>query len=138
MTVNTRNSLIPHILFVDDEESARLLFSIKFRKEIENNDLFISFAKDGQDAWEQIEKIGEELLLINCDINMPNMDGYELLKKVKKAHPHIIFNIVSAYTTDEYVDKALALGATKFFTKPLDFGKLKENLYSVIEKNSAA
>ncbi len=129
---------VPHILFVDDEESARVLFSLKFKQEIADGKILISYAEDGVDALDIIKRMGGELVLINSDINMPNMDGYELLKNVKKDYPAIIVNMVSAYGTDEFVDKALALGANKYFTKPIDFNKLKENIDQIIDCNKAA
>ena len=122
----------PHIMFVDDEEAARFLFSINFKDEIKNQEMVVSYACDGNDALDKIDEIKNELLVINSDINMPKKDGFELLEEVKRRYPDIIVFMISAYTSDDYIAKAKHLGADKYLTKPIDFKQLKEDLSNII------
>ncbi len=62
------------------------------------------------------------------DINMPGMDGLELLRRVKQRRPQLTVMMVTAYGDDERRRRARELGAAEFLTKPVDFDLLKEQL----------
>jgi len=62
------------------------------------------------------------------DINMPNMDGLELLAELKQRHPDLPVMMVTAYGDDERRRRARELGASEFISKPVDFDQLKEQL----------
>jgi len=70
----------------------------------------------------------EDFDLLISDINMPQMDGFELLKAIKKDFAQIKVLIISAYDSDGYRTKSLELGALHFFEKPLNFTRLKETI----------
>ena len=59
------------------------------------------------------------------DINMPGMDGLELLSAVKQRFPDLPVMMVTAYGDDERRRRAAEYGAAEFFTKPVDFDLLK-------------
>lgn len=62
----------------------------------------------------------EERPLIISDIRMPEMDGLELLRKVKAVRPNMMFIIMTAYPEIEMAVEAIGLGATDFIIKPVD------------------
>jgi YesN/AraC family two-component response regulator len=66
--------------------------------------------------------------VILSDINMPEMDGFELLKRVRVAHPEIPIYMVSAYESPEFRTRADQLGALRFLSKPVDFHLLGDLL----------
>jgi CheY-like chemotaxis protein len=72
--------------------------------------------------------IRPELIVILSDINMPGMDGLELLGEIKQRRPHLPVMMVTAYGDDERRRRARELGAFEFITKPVDFDRLKEQL----------
>jgi len=121
------------ILVVDDEKDVEILFRQKFRKELKSNSLELVFAFSGQEALEFLEKnIPPKIMYIFSDINMPGMTGLELLDIVKQRFPQIKVSMISAYGDKDNHDKAMASGAKEFFTKPIDFESLKEEVKSFL------
>ena len=118
------------ILVVDDETDVRDLFQQRFRREIRSGALNFSFAFSGEEALAYLRARPSEVLLILSDINMPGMSGLELLGHVQKeGHmPPTTMMMITAYGDDNSRQEALALGATDFLTKPLDFAVLRQKL----------
>ena len=122
------------ILVVDDEKDVEILFRQKFRKELKSNSLELVFAFSGQEALEFLEKnIPPKIMYIFSDINMPGMTGLELLDIVKQRFPQIKVSMISAYGDKDNHDKAIASGAKEFFTKPINFDSLKEEVKSFLD-----
>lgn len=121
------------ILVVDDEKDVEILFRQKFRKEVKSQNLELVFAFSGQEALELLEQSDPpEVMYIFSDINMPGMTGLELLEKVKARFPQIKISMISAYGDAENYNKAKESGAKEFFTKPIDFISLKEEINSLL------
>lgn len=121
------------ILVVDDERDVEILFRQKFRKELKKNSLELVFAFSGQEALDFLEKnVPPKVMYIFSDINMPGMTGLELLDIVKERFPQIKVSMISAYGDKANHDKALASGAKEFFTKPIDFDSLKNEIQSMM------
>lgn len=102
------------IFVVDD--SATMLMSLK--SSLEMNGFKVSTAKDGLDALGQI-KSGLKPDLMITDINMPNMNGLELIRSVR---PLLRFMPILALTTESQAtkkDEAKKLGATGWLVKPV-------------------
>lgn len=117
------------ILVVDDEKDVELLFRQKFRKEIKSKSLELVFAFSGQEALEILEKSNPpKVIYIFSDINMPGMTGLELLQQVKEKFPNIKISMISAYGDKDNYEKAIDSGAKEFFTKPIDFASLKQEI----------
>jgi len=116
-------------MVVDDEKDVEILFRQKFRKEVRNKSLDLVFAFSGQEALDMLEKSDPpKVVYIFSDINMPGMTGLELLDKVKSRFPQIKVSMISAYGDKANYDKAIKSGAKEFFTKPIDFNSLKEEI----------
>ena len=103
------------LLFVEDE--ADLLDILCSTLEKLNANFII--AKNGEEALEVLDK-HDDIDIIITDINMPMMDGLELIKTVKQSK-NIPFIITSAHTEKEYIEKAKALGVDNYLLKPFDF-----------------
>ena len=78
------------------------------------------------------EAIGEEIILLVSDINMPGMSGLDLIPEVKVRPPDLPVFMISDYGDAERVKTALARGADGFLTKPVDFPKLKQDIMAVM------
>ena len=117
------------ILVVDDEPDVALLFRQQFRREVRDGTYVVHIANSGEMALEQLSGgIEPELIVILSDINMPGMDGLQLLGLIKKLHPDMPVMMVTAYGDDERRRRASDLGAAEFIAKPVDFNALKAQL----------
>jgi len=117
------------ILVVDDEPDVADLFRQSFRREARQGTYVMLFAASGQEALDRLAgEIQPTLFAVLSDINMPGMDGLELLGEIKQRRPDLPVMMVTAYGDDERRRRARELGAFEFITKPVDFDHLKEQL----------
>jgi two-component system response regulator (stage 0 sporulation protein F) len=119
------------ILIVDDEADVELLFRQRMRKAVREGLLQLEFAFSGEEAIQRLNSTEHtDIALILSDINMPGMSGYELLEKIKSAHPSMKVVMVTAYGDEQYREKARQLGADDFITKPIDFRQIEDIIQS--------
>ena len=117
------------IIVVDDEPDVAELFRQRFRREARQGTYVMHFAASGEEALELLAgEIQPELIVIISDINMPGMDGLQLLEEIKQRRPDLPVMMVTAYSDDERRRRASELGAFEFISKPVDFEQLKEQL----------
>jgi CheY-like chemotaxis protein len=117
------------ILVVDDEPDVAELFRQRFRRETRQGTYVMHFAASGEQALDLMTgEIQPELIVILSDINMPGMDGLQLLGEIKQRRPELPVMMVTAYGDEERQRRARELGAFEFITKPVDFDQLKEQL----------
>lgn len=102
------------VLLVDDEIIVRL--GIKSVIEWENHGFqYVGDAADGREALVLIEREQPDIVL--TDILMPNMDGLELIKEIKRIRPHIRIIVLSSHDKYDYVRTAMKLGADDYILK---------------------
>ena len=131
--------MLINIIAIDDEEDLAALYKVFFKKEIKKGLVHLECFKSGESCLEYLDtKEGRETHLILCDINMPEIDGFEVLEKVKENYSSIHVYMVSAYDSDEYKGRAESLGASEYFTKPVDFIKLKNTIFSFFNPEKAS
>jgi YesN/AraC family two-component response regulator len=117
------------ILIVDDEKDVELLFRQGFRKEIREGSIVFHFTFSSEDALEFLRNNTHlDKILILSDINMPGMNGLELLKIIKQDFPHLKVYMITAYGDEKNYKTAIDYGADEYLTKPLDMEKLKNEL----------
>jgi len=117
------------ILVVDDEPDVADLFRQRFRREARQGTYVIHFAASGEEALGLLQEgVEPQLIGILSDINMPGMDGLQLLGEIKQRFPELPVMMVTAYGDDERRNRASELGASEFIPKPVDFDLLKEQL----------
>ena len=114
------------ILVVDDEPDVADLFRQYFRREARNGTYVMHFANSGDEALNLLTKgIEPTLIVILSDINMPQMDGLDLLAEIKQRWADLPVMMVTAYGDDQRHRRARELGAFEFLIKPVDFDLLK-------------
>ena len=117
------------ILVVDDEPDVADLFRQRFRREVRGGTYVMHFANSGEDALGKLAGgVEPTLIAILSDINMPGMDGLDLLGEIKRRYPELPVMMVTAYGDDERRRRAEELGAAEFLTKPVDFDLLRMRL----------
>jgi CheY-like chemotaxis protein len=116
---------------VDDEPDVEALFRQQFRRDLRSQRFMMDFANSAADALSRItSSIGQSLILILSDINMPGMTGLEMLPKVKEIRPEVPVIMITAYGDADTRRKALESGASGLLTKPIDFSVLREEIDS--------
>jgi DNA-binding NtrC family response regulator len=121
------------VLVVDDEPDVETLFRQQFRREVRAGLFALDFALSGEAALCKLNgQVADEIVLLLSDINMPGMSGLDLLPEVKTRRPDLAVIMISAYGDAPTVQTALARGADKFVTKPVDFPRLKQEVSAVM------
>ena len=125
------------ILVVDDEPDVELLFRQQFRRDLRAGRFTMEFAQSAPAALQCISDVADtSLILILSDINMPGMSGLELLPKAKAARPDVPVIMITAYGDPDTKRKAMEGGAEALFTKPIDFGTLRSEIDSRVERTA--
>ncbi len=105
----------PMVLIVDDSITVRELLSMTFTK----SGYRVEQARDGQEAWDKLRS-GLPCDIVFCDIEMPRMDGLELLSRLQKDETlcHLPIAMLTSRGADRHRQMASQLGANGYFTKP--------------------
>lgn len=106
------------ILIVDDEKN--ILSGLKLAFEDEGYSVLT--AENGKIAYDLISKNIIDLII--TDLRMPEMDGYELIKRVSASYPTLPIIVLTGHGTIETAVETMRDGAIDFFTKPVDLEKL--------------
>ena len=123
------------ILVVDDEPDVELLFRQQFRHDLRAGRFTMDFAQSAPLALQRIADASDQsIILILSDINMPGMSGLELLPKAKALRPDVPIIMITAYGDAETKRRALENGAEALLTKPIDFGTLRSEIDSRVER----
>ncbi len=120
------------IMVVDDEEDVQLLFRQQFRREIKKGLVEFHFAFSAKEALEYLNtEAAGSIVLILSDINMPGMNGLELLKIIKATFPNLKVFMITAYGDEQNYRQAMENGADDYLNKPVEFAKLKSKILSL-------
>jgi CheY-like chemotaxis protein len=116
---------------VDDEPDLDLLIQQRFRRQIQAGEFSFTFARNGKTALEFLEA-HPDIQLIITDLNMPEMNGIELLLQIKKRYDDKRVIVISAYSDRDSIQTAKNAGASDFLCKPINLAefeqKIRENL----------
>jgi len=116
------------VLIVDDEKFIRdILSRIVFREGFK-----IDVAGDGVEAFEKIQENSYDFVI--SDINMPNMGGMELLKKIKVYDKDILVLLVTSKAGEYSAEDILKAGADFFITKPFKNSEIAKTLETLNKK----
>jgi len=116
------------ILVVDDEENAREGLSKILSKEGHN----VETASNGREAIESIRKTSFDLVI--TDMRMPQMDGFEVLREIKRLDQNIGVIMITAFGEVESYLEAMNLGAFEYINKPVRVNELKRVIAKVLEE----
>jgi len=117
-----------NILYVEDDDLARAA-TVEMLENLFDN---ISLAKDGLEGLSLYKT--QKFDIIITDINMPNMNGIEMLEKIRKKDEKISVIILSAHNESDYFLDAIELGVDGFILKPLKFHQFSVVIQKVVSK----
>lgn len=120
------------ILVVDDEVNLLKALSDILKK----NGYEVAVARDGPSALQILQKDSFDVALL--DIRMPQMNGVELLEKLKAQHQGMEVIVMTAYGTIETAKRSMKLGAYDYILKPLDIDEVLMNIGKIVQLRAVA
>ncbi len=115
------------LLIVDDEPDVEVMITQFLRRRVRSGELDLIFAGDGYEALEVLSKSGKVDLVLT-DINMPGMDGLQLLGELGARGFDLKTVVISAYGDMPNIRAAMNRGAFDFLTKPIEFDDLERTI----------
>lgn len=123
----------PRCLIVEDAPFLREVY----RFSLKNEDIeIVDEAVDGMDAMVKINQHKPDLILL--DLVLPLKNGLDILREIGKISPASKCIVISSLEDQDVIDKALALGAIKYLTKPFTKAQLLEAVQMVARKYGEA
>ena len=119
------------ILVIDDERGIRT--SLKFFLKGEGFD--IETAKTGEEGFEKYEKFEPDVTIL--DINLPGMDGLEVLSSIKRKNKKTVVIMITYRSEVKLAVQAMKLGAYDYFMKPFNIIDIKSSVLEIIDYISA-
>jgi len=116
------------ILYVEDSQETREIAT-------EFLDIFfgeIITAIDGEDGWKKYNS--QEFDLVMTDINMPRMNGLELITKIRAVNEHIPLLVLSAFNDEAYFLEAIRVGIDAYLLKPFEMEQFVSVIFKVVKK----
>ncbi|MHC1700903.1 MAG: response regulator [Humidesulfovibrio sp.] len=110
------------LLLVDDEEN----FINTLAERMQMRDMGSDVAHDGETALEMVKDEAPDVMVL--DLRMPGIDGVEVLRKVKKAHPHVQVIILTGHGSEQDQELCMQLGAYEYHKKPVDIDRLVKSI----------
>ncbi len=117
-----------HVLLVDDEKEFVQTLSQRLQIRQINSDVVYS----GEDALETVHRDGAEVMVL--DLKMPGIDGFQVLREIKKSKPDIEVIILTGHGTEKDKETCMELGAFAYLQKPADIDLLAETMKQAYEK----
>lgn len=120
------------VMLTDDHVLMRE--GIKHLLEFDGSVEVIEEASDGVECLEKIEKVTPDILLL--DINMPDMNGIEVLEELKKRNSNIKVLILTVHSEVEYLIRAIDIGANGYILKDSGSAELKQAINTIMNNDS--
>lgn len=118
------------LIAVDDELDLKILFEHFFKDEIERRIVDFSFVESAQQCLELLERHQGPALVVT-DINMPEVDGLELVQRIYHRFEDIKVFLVSAYELKVDLDHLKKFNVLEYIPKPVNFNSLKRKVLDV-------
>jgi DNA-binding response OmpR family regulator len=124
-----RGRKMPNILIVDDQPCVQELLS----EELICEGYRVASADDAESARRHLRSSRPDLVLLDLYLDGP--DGWEVLRDIKRQHPHLPVIIFTAY--DSYLDDPRLSQADGYVIKSIDLGELKQKVADVLKRKAA-
>ncbi|MBK9710982.1 MAG: response regulator [Kouleothrix sp.] len=124
------NGAAPHVLIVEDDAATRRLY--KFM--LTNGGYPVLEAEDGVMALEQLAQHHCDLVI--TDMNMPRMDGMELIQAIRRDYNNVYVILITAFGTPDTEKQARRIGANDYLAKPFDFEELERRVRAFFQSRA--
>jgi len=116
------------LLYVEDNDDAREMTTMILE------DFFntIIVAIDGEDGYEKFKE--NKIDFIITDINMPNLNGLEMSKKIRQIDQKTPIVVLSAHNEDNFFIDSQKIGINDYLLKPIDIDQLTNVIFEIIQK----
>jgi len=123
------------ILYVEDDERIRESFTAIFNKLFKS----VTIAFDGEDGLEKYKNLNKKnkFDIILSDINMPKLNGMDMLKEIRSFDQDIPFIFTTAHADSTYLLEAINLGVTHYLIKPINIKEMMVQVQDICGKNNA-
>lgn len=121
-----------NVMLADDHVLIRE--GIKQLLEFDGSMKVIAEASDGIECLEKLKNVKPDIILL--DINMPNMNGIDVLKELKEKNDPLKVLILTVHSEVEYLVKAVDIGANGYILKDSGSAELKQAINAVIDEGS--
>lgn len=117
------------LLIADDSEMNRAILANVLDQEFE-----VIEATNGQEVIIALQSYGTQISALLLDIVMPEMDGFEVLEEMNRRHwiEDIPTIMISAETSNTYIDRAFELGASDYISRPFVPGIVRRRIINTI------
>ncbi len=116
------------LLYAEDDQDAREMTAMIFEEFFSN----VIVAIDGEDGYEKF--ISNTIDLVITDINMPKINGLDLIKKIRQKDSDIPVIILSARNEDNFFIDSIHYGVNGYLLKPIDINQLSSTIQRVTQK----
>ena len=114
------------LLYVEDNEGLRNNMLVLFDRILEN----VLMAQDGEEGYATF--LNSDPQIIITDLNMPKLDGFEMIKKIKALEPKTKIIILSAFDEQKKLYKAIELGIFRYLHKPVKVIELVQTIQEAV------
>jgi len=112
------------LLYVEDDDNIRTLLAARISRKVKK----IIIAVDGKEGLQKFKEFKPDIVL--TDVTMPNMNGIEMSKEIKKLDKTVPIVISSAHNDSKFLLEAIEIGIEGYLLKPID----KEKLFNTLEE----
>ncbi|MCG8608668.1 response regulator, partial [bacterium] len=116
------------VLYIEDEPNQRS----EFQKKLRSKGFKVTSVSSGKEGIETFKANPSEAIL--CDLNMPDIDGLQVLKKVKKINAEVPVIILTGHGSIDQAVRAIQEGAHDFLLKPLEINRIVTTILKALER----
>jgi diguanylate cyclase (GGDEF)-like protein len=119
-----------NVLFVEDDEAVKIATS----KVLENMFKNVDLACDGEEGLHKFKENNYDLVV--TDLEMPKLNGVDMLKQIREISPNVYIVILSAMNNSTYLIDTIRIGIDGYLFKPLMKDQFMETLESIVQKEN--
>lgn len=124
-----KRAAVPHVLVIDDDQAVLGMVC----DALVHHGMAVHPFSEGRKAIALLEDPkGPQLDLVISDINMDDMDGFEVIHKVKSINPSLPVVLMTGQASLEYAIRAMRMGAANLFQKPLTLRELVNSVFHLV------